>query len=106
GVSSVKATAHETRQVSRGFLGSWLSSLSITAPEASWRLPNGSQVEPTGSPRRDVVVAWTLESTNKELSEGYLRNLWPQCRRIERLGPRLFIVEGVELEQSSTEEEP
>jgi tetratricopeptide (TPR) repeat protein len=51
-------------------------------------------------------VAWAEDAASTGINEAYLRKIWPSCRRIERLGPRLFVVEGIEPQQAQADEEP
>jgi hypothetical protein len=75
------------------------------AAEATWRLPNGTSAEQWGDRQTDMLLVWTEDKTST-LDEPRLRSRWPECRRVQRLGEKLFILSGIEFSAANSEEEP
>ena len=57
-------------------------------------LPGGGSVEQSGERSVDCLLVWT-EDPAEVLDEERVRSRWPEARRHRRLGPRLFLVDGV-----------
>jgi tetratricopeptide (TPR) repeat protein len=63
-------------------------------------LPSGDPVEQCGERVMDGLLVWPEDPT-EDLDEEQIRSRWPEARHRRRLGPRLFLVEGVMTRASS-----
>lgn len=94
GLCSTPATAIRARRRSRGLLGKLLGGFGESKGKRSFVLPNGESVEQDGERATDCLLAWP-EDPAEDLDESRVRSRWPSARRLRRLGPRLYLVEGV-----------
>jgi tetratricopeptide (TPR) repeat protein len=92
GLCSTPATTIRARRQAKGFLGKLLGRFG--EGKRTFALPNGESVEQCGDRAADCLLVWPEESA-EDLDEERVRSRWPQARRYERLGPRLFLVEGL-----------
>ncbi|MFO0889415.1 MAG: tetratricopeptide repeat protein [Isosphaeraceae bacterium] len=92
GLCTVTASLVRARQrKSSGFLGKLARKL--TGGEESWMLPNGQPAEKCGERRANLLLAWP-EDEMLLLDEAAARTRWPAMTRFERLGERLYLIDG------------
>lgn len=94
GLCSTPATTIRARRRVRGLLGRLLDRLGEGKAKRIFVLPGGEVVEQHGERSVDGLLAWP-EEPGEELDEERVRSRWAGARRLRRLGPRLFLVEGV-----------
>jgi Tfp pilus assembly protein PilF len=100
GLCSTAATAIPARRRVRGLLGKLLDRLGEGKASRTFVLPSGESVEQHGERSVDALLVWSDE-TGVGLDEDRVRSRWPQARRFQRLGPRLFLVEGLGMRAAS-----
>ncbi|MHB1559727.1 MAG: tetratricopeptide repeat protein, partial [Isosphaeraceae bacterium] len=101
GLGSTAATLIRARETGGGLLGRLLGRLGAGKGRRTYELPGGVTVEQVGERSTDGLLVW-LEDPSDTIDEERLRTRWPETRRCQRLGPRLFLVEGVGAKASST----
>jgi tetratricopeptide (TPR) repeat protein len=94
GLCSTPATRIQARRTTQGLLGKLLGRFSKGQAKRSFVLPNGESLEQCGERAVDCVLVWP-EDQAEDLDVEQVRSRWPQARRHRRLGPRLFLVDGV-----------
>jgi tetratricopeptide (TPR) repeat protein len=94
GLCSTPATRIQARRSTRGFLGKLLGRFGEGKAKRSFVLPDGGSVEQSGERSVDCLLVWT-EDPAEVLDEERVRARWPEARRHRRLGPRLYLVDGV-----------
>jgi tetratricopeptide (TPR) repeat protein len=94
GLCSTAATTIRARRTGGGFLGRLMGRLGARKGQRSFDLPNGESVEQIGERSANGLLVWPDDPT-ETLDDDRVRARWPEARRQQRLGPRLFLVEGV-----------
>jgi tetratricopeptide (TPR) repeat protein len=94
GLCLTPATAIRTRRRSLGLLGKLLGRFGEGKAQRTFVLPSGESVEQCGERAVDCVLVYP-EDPDEDLGEERVRSRWPEARQHRRLGPRLFLVEGV-----------
>jgi tetratricopeptide (TPR) repeat protein len=93
GLVSIAATMIVARQPFRSTFRTLLHRFRRSSEARTWQLPNGEEAEQEGTRRMDVMLVWAID--NQLLDKARIQGQWPQCSRVELLGPRLFLVCGV-----------
>jgi tetratricopeptide (TPR) repeat protein len=88
------ATALPARQRIRGVLGKLLGRFWPAQGNGIWLLPNGDSAEQCGERQTDLLLVWPEDNTSP-LEECRLRTCWPQCQRLQALGPQVWLLWGV-----------
>jgi tetratricopeptide (TPR) repeat protein len=94
GIFAVAATMIRARQPIDGPFGRWWRRLRRSGGDNAWLIPNGAEARQEGGRQTDLLLVWAKDD-GQRLDEPTIRRLWPQSGRIQSLGPRLFLVEGV-----------
>jgi tetratricopeptide (TPR) repeat protein len=94
GLCSTPATMIRARRKTKGLLGKLLGRLGEGKGKRSFVLPGGASVEQCGERAVDCLLVWS-EGSAADLDAERVRSRWPEARRHLRLGPRLFLVDGV-----------
>lgn len=94
GLCSTPATVIRARRRVKGLLGRLLDRLGEGKARRSFVLPSGESVVQQGERSVDALLVWPDE-IGEGFDEDRVRARWPEARRLLRLGPRLFVVEGV-----------
>lgn len=94
GLGSTAATTIRAREAGGGLIGRLLGRLGAGKARRTYELPGGVTVERVGERSADGLLVW-LEDPSDTLDEERIRTRWPAARRCQRLGPRLFLVQGV-----------
>lgn len=89
-LAMVAMSSLRVRQEVRGVLGSIWQYLRGATEEHVWILPNNQTATQFGERRTDLYLVWAIDSPT--LDEQRLRQRWPVRKRLERLGPNLFVV--------------
>lgn len=105
GLGSTAATTIRAREAGGGLLGRLLGRLGAGKARRTFELPGGGPVEQVGERSADGLLVWP-EDPSEPLDEERIRIRWPEARRCQRLGPRLFLVEGVGAKASSATSPP
>jgi tetratricopeptide (TPR) repeat protein len=105
GLCATPATSVRTRQRTRGFFGKLFGRLGEGKADQVWTLPNGESAEQCGERLTDLVLVWP-EDESKPLDEARVKDRWPRCKRLRRIGKCLFLVYGIEAAAAPSEEEP
>ncbi len=105
GLGSTAATTIRAREAGGGLIGRLLGRLGAGKARRTYELPGGGTVEQVGERTSDGLIVW-LEDPSETLDEDRIRTRWPDARRCQRLGPRLFLVEGVSTPRSSSASGP
>jgi tetratricopeptide (TPR) repeat protein len=100
GLCSTPATMVRARRRSGGLLGKLLGRLGEGKGKRTFLLPGGTSVEQCGERAVDGLLVWS-DDPAVDLDEERVRSRWPEARRLRRLGPRLFLVDGVMVRAAS-----
>jgi tetratricopeptide (TPR) repeat protein len=100
GLCSTPATRIQARRSTQGFLGKLLGRFGDGKGKRSFVLPSGESVEQCGERSVDCLLAWP-DDLAEVLDDERVRSRWPEARRHRRLGPRLFLVDGVATRSAS-----
>ena len=82
------------RQRVRGLLGRLFQHLRGTAGARAIMLPTGEAAERWGEREADLLLAWAEDDTHP-LDEARIRARWPRSKRLQAIGPHLFLVAGI-----------
>lgn len=94
GLCWTPATLVRARHQVRSFFGKLLGRFQQSSGEQqSWLLPDGTVAEQVGERQSNLLLVWA-EDAAAGLSETPIAERWPG-KPIRRLGPNLFVVEGV-----------
>jgi tetratricopeptide (TPR) repeat protein len=94
GLCATPATSIRARRRVKGLFGKLLGRFGEGRGKRSFALPSGEWVEQCGERSADGLLVWP-DDPAEDLDEERVRSRWPEARRHRRLGPRLFLVEGV-----------
>jgi len=95
GVCVTAATSIRARQKAKGLFGKFLQPFRKSADGQTWLLPNGQSAEQVGNRQTDLMLVWAAEGANP-LDEDHIQSLWPEGKRVRRIGSNLFVLAGVE----------
>lgn len=105
GLCAVPAATLPARRRIRGILGKLLGTLGAGKTKRSFVLPGGESVEQCGERSTECLLVWP-EDAAESLDQDRVESRWPEARRHRRLGPRLFLVDGVAARPNSTAPAP
>jgi tetratricopeptide (TPR) repeat protein len=74
-----------------------------TSGDQNWLLPNGASAEQIEEKKMDVLLVWS--QSGHDLDEQTIRDRRP-CRRVQRLGKNIYLLEGLAREYEGGEVEP
>jgi tetratricopeptide (TPR) repeat protein len=95
GVCSMAVVAVPARQRIGGVLAEVFTRLRRRTEDGDVTLPDGGGVAVWCGPQRaDLALAWS-EAATTPLDEARVRARWPACLAVRRLGPDLYLVDGV-----------
>ena len=94
GLCATPATMIRARRGAGGLFGRLRDRFGEGRGKRSFVLPNGVTVEQCSERAVDCLLVWT-DDPAEGLEEQRVRERWPEARRHQRLGPRLFLAEGV-----------
>ena len=69
----------------------------------NWAVPGGGVAEQNGNRRIDLLVAGGADAAFDVVR---VRELWPKCSGVRRLGPAFFLVEGIQAQSDPIGEGP
>jgi tetratricopeptide (TPR) repeat protein len=101
GLCAMAATLVPARQRIKGALGKLLGRLHEAKGNRALVLPNGQSAEQAGERATDLLLVWS-EDDAESLDEARIQSRWPEARRHQRLGPRLFLVGGLGTKNAPT----
>ena len=102
GLASTPATSIRARRRVRGLFGKLRDRFGEGRARRSFVIPGGESVEQCGERSVDCLLVWP-DDPAEEFEEARVESRWPEARRRRRLGPRLFLVEGVSARGGSDE---
>ncbi len=94
GLCATAAALIPARQRVKGVLGKLLGRLQEAKGSRAFVLPNGESAEPSGERATDLLIVWSADDADT-LDESRIQSRWPEARRYQRLGPKLFLVGGL-----------
>jgi tetratricopeptide (TPR) repeat protein len=94
GIHAAAAILVEARQPTSGLLKRLWQRFQAPPLGRAWVLPNGAAAEQYGELRGDLLLVWS-EPSGLSLDADWIRKRWPECQELHRLGPRLYLLEGV-----------
>jgi hypothetical protein len=94
GLCSTPATTIRARRRIKGLLGKLLGRFGEGKGKHTLLLPGGESVEKCSERAVDGLLVWP-EDPAGSLDEEQVRTRWPEARQLRRLGPRLFLIQGV-----------
>jgi tetratricopeptide (TPR) repeat protein len=105
GLCATAAISIPARQRLKGFLGQFLGRLREAKGSRGFVLPNGAAAEQCGERASDLMLVWAQDES-APLDEARLRARWPEGRRFRKLGPNLFLVDGLSAPKAGGESAP
>ena len=97
GVASIAATSVPVRQRLGGPLARFFGG---PRADRAWTFPGGTPVEQCGERRTDLRLAWAVDEATPRTRRGAAsRRLWPGRHSSRALGPNLYLITGVVLEE-------
>jgi tetratricopeptide (TPR) repeat protein len=96
GLCATAATCMPARQKIQGLFGRFLQSFRKTTGGQSWVLPNGDTVEQAADRQAGLALVWA-EDPAASADEARIKECWPQTRSLRKIGPNLFLANGLDL---------
>jgi tetratricopeptide (TPR) repeat protein len=102
---STTAAAVPTRQSIGGGMGALFRRITVSAGNRELSLPTGETVSPCGPRRSDLILVWAGDNSHS-LDESAIKTKWPQATKIRRLGPGLYLADGVTSKSETASAQP
>jgi len=92
---AIAATSVPVKQRVRGWLYALLAGFRRKDGTDTWVHPNGDSAEQCGERQTDLLLVWPANQKDV-LDDSRVQALWPQGKRLQRLGQNLYLVSGME----------